>query len=132
MPPLKLSSEETFGQRLARFRKERGMTQQALADRVGIIQVLVADYERDKLRLNAEMICRIAIALGISADELLGLKKLAGSAKPGGLSLRVIRRMRGIESLSLGKQKALFQTIDAFLSSEGISASGSKRGHSAA
>ena len=47
MPPLKLVSPESLGQRLARFRKEHGLTQVQLADKVGIIQSLVADYERD-------------------------------------------------------------------------------------
>jgi transcriptional regulator with XRE-family HTH domain len=47
--------EETTGQRIARIRKERGYTQNELAERIGTIQALVSDYERDKLRLNAEM-----------------------------------------------------------------------------
>ena len=46
------TESETVGQRLARLRKERGWTQVELAERVGIIQALVSDYERDKLRLN--------------------------------------------------------------------------------
>lgn len=43
---------ETIGQRLARLRREGGLTQVMLAERVGIIQALVSDYEREKLRLN--------------------------------------------------------------------------------
>lgn len=58
-------SEETTGQRIARIRKERGYTQNELAERIGTIQALVSDYERDKLRLNAEMAVRFAIALEV-------------------------------------------------------------------
>ncbi len=55
--------EETHGQRLARLRKERGFTQKELAERTGLIQARISDYERDKLRLNADMILRFATAL---------------------------------------------------------------------
>jgi len=51
---------ETIDQRLARLRSERGLTQVMLAEQVGIIQALVSDYERDKLRLNPEMTVRLA------------------------------------------------------------------------
>ena len=46
---------ETPGQHLARIRKERGYTQVELAQRTSLIQTLVSDYERGKLRLNADM-----------------------------------------------------------------------------
>lgn len=124
MPPLKLSTNETFGQRLARFRKERGLTQVELASKVGIIQVLVADYERNKLRLNAEMICRFSKILGVSSDELLGLKPSSGDSlmQNGGLSLKIVRRVQKIDLLPLPKQKALLQTIDGFLQGAGVGA----------
>jgi len=38
----------TFGQRLVRLRKERGCTQVELAERLGIIQSLISDFERDR------------------------------------------------------------------------------------
>jgi transcriptional regulator with XRE-family HTH domain len=62
LPALRLG-EGSVGQRIARIRKERGYTQNELAERIGTIQALVSDYERDKLRLNAEMAVRFAIAL---------------------------------------------------------------------
>ena len=105
---------ETFGQRLARLRKERGFTQVEIAERVGIIQALVSDYERDKLRLNAEMVVRFAGALEITTDELL---KPTGTGiplrrKP---SLRMLRRLEKIESLPAHQQTTLLKTIDTFL-----------------
>lgn len=54
---------ETLGQRLARIRKERGLTQNDVAQRTGLTQVLVSDYERDRLRLSAEMAVRFVEAL---------------------------------------------------------------------
>ena len=119
LPPLKLESDESFGERLSRIRKEKGFTQVELAAKVGLIQTLITDYERDKIRLNAEMICRLANALSVSADELLGLKKAAPLKND--LSLRLVRRMQKFGLLPSAQQKALLQTIDVYLKGAGIS-----------
>jgi transcriptional regulator with XRE-family HTH domain len=112
------AGSETFGQRLARLRKERGWTQLELAERARIIQALISDYERDKLRLNAEIIVRFANALEVTTDELLqphGRKSLR--RKP---SLRVQRRMERIEKLPPHQQNHLLKTIDGFLKGVGV------------
>lgn len=111
-PPLMIG-DETFGQRLCRIRKEKGYTQVELAEKLGIIQVLVSDYERDKLRPYHEMIVRLAKALEVSADEMLGLK--ASKNKGSRPSLKVLRRMKKIETLPPTQQKVLLRTIDTFL-----------------
>jgi transcriptional regulator with XRE-family HTH domain len=111
------SEKETLGQRLARIRKERGFTQQQLAERSGLIQVLISDYEHEKLRLTAEMAVRFADILGVSTDELLRGKKknvVSSRRKP---SLKLLRRMEQIENLPPYRQRALLTTIDGFLAS---------------
>lgn len=105
--------EETFGQRLARLRKAKGYTQVELADKMGIIQVLISDYERDKLRPYHEVIINFAKALDISTDELLGLKNPKNNTKKPSLKLQ--RRINKIEALPLSEQKVLLRTIDTFL-----------------
>ncbi len=105
--------QETLGRRIARLRKEKGLTQVVLAERMGIIQVLISDYERDKLRPHPEVIVRFAQALHVTTDELLGLKDSAtAGTKP---SLKTLRRLKKIEELPPSQQKALFKTIDNFL-----------------
>jgi len=116
LPPLELT-EESVGERIARLRKERGYTQSELAERIGIIQTLVSAYEREQLRLNAEMVVRFALALEVSTDELLGVESAKRSAgKP---SLRLLRRLKKIETLPATQQKSLLQTIDMFLKAAG-------------
>jgi transcriptional regulator with XRE-family HTH domain len=124
LPPLELVSDETFGKRLARLRKERGFTQVELAYKVGITQGLITDYECNRLRLNAEMICRFCQALSVSSDILLGL--IGATKAPAGqenakLSLKLVRRLQKMEQLPSTKQKALIQTIDMFLQASGLS-----------
>lgn len=113
---------ETHGQRLARLRKERGFTQKELAERTGLIQALISDYERDKLRLNADMILRFAAALEVTTDELLRPAARKPARKP---SRRVLRRLELIEKLPPGQQTALLRTIDAVL--VGVGARTSRR-----
>ena len=118
LPPLRLTTDETMGQRLARLRKERSLTQVELAEKMGIIQGLVTNYERDRLRMHAEMVARFAVALGVTADELLGLKSTRSAAavqSSSGLSLKIVRRLAKVEQLPASQQKALLQTPDLFL-----------------
>jgi transcriptional regulator with XRE-family HTH domain len=107
-------ASETIGQRLARLRKERGWTQVELAERLGIIQSLISDYERDRLRMNPAMVVRFAAALEITTDELLqpSAAQTPLRRKP---SLRVLRRLEKIERLPAHQQNTLLKTIDGFL-----------------
>jgi transcriptional regulator with XRE-family HTH domain len=107
-------ASETVGQRLARLRKERGWTQVELAERLGIIQSLISDYERDRLRMNPAMVVRFAAALEITTDELLQPSgpQTPLRRKP---SLRVLRRLEKIERLPAHQQNTLLKTIDGFL-----------------
>jgi transcriptional regulator with XRE-family HTH domain len=112
LPPLNLG-EETLGLRLSRLRKEKSYTQTDLAKTIGITQVLVSDYERDRIRPHYEMIIRFAIALEVTTDELLGLTKSKAIVKRP--SLKILRRLKKIEELSASQQRALLQTIDTFI-----------------
>jgi len=107
--------KETLGQRLARLRKERGLTQKDISERTGLTQGLISDYERDRLRLTAEMTVRFVEAIGITADELLRPHRKNGHAPKRQPSLQLIRRMEQIESLPRYQQRALLTTIDGFL-----------------
>jgi transcriptional regulator with XRE-family HTH domain len=101
-------------ERLARLRKERGWTQVELAERIGITQRLVSDYEVGRLRLNADIVVRLAEALEVATDELLrpNGRKAPLRPKP---SLRLQRRMEKIEKLPPHQQNYLLKTIDGFL-----------------
>jgi len=106
---------ESFGLRLARLRKERGYTQVELAAKIGIIQDIVSNYERDRLRMHAEMIARFAQALDVTTDVLIGLHEPRTRRAPGKHSRRVLRRLEQIERLPSHDQRALLRTIDGFL-----------------
>jgi transcriptional regulator with XRE-family HTH domain len=60
-----------FSDRLAGLRKQRGLTQQALADRAGVHVVQVRRYEGGGAEPSLEIVRKLAVALAASADELL-------------------------------------------------------------
>jgi transcriptional regulator with XRE-family HTH domain len=60
-----------FPGRLAEIRKERGMIQQTLADRVGIHVVQLRRYESGASQPTLDVIRHLAVALSVSADVLL-------------------------------------------------------------
>lgn len=60
----------TFGENLRKYRKEAGLTQQQLADRIGTTHNLVSIYERDKLNPKIETVKRFADALSVEMDAL--------------------------------------------------------------
>ena len=102
-----------LGRRIAALRKERCYTQTELADQVGAVQVVVSNYERGKLRPHPDMLVRLAKALRVSADELLGVQPATQNGAA--VSRRVLRRLQAIDQLPKRDQDALFRTIDAFL-----------------
>ena len=114
LPPLDLGPE-TYGRRLARLRKERGYTQVELAEKIGIIQAIVSAYERDEVRMHAEMVARFAEALGVSTDELIGVKHSRKNGNGQKMPRRLVRRLEQIARLPGSHQRALLKTIDTFL-----------------
>jgi transcriptional regulator with XRE-family HTH domain len=63
--------EMDFPQRLAALRKGKGLTQQALADRVGVHVMQIRRYEGGGSQPTLDVIRRLAVALSVSADTLL-------------------------------------------------------------
>lgn len=110
LPPVS-DSKEAIGQRIARYRKLRGFTQQQVADRIGIAQNLVSDYENGKLRLYDEMVARFAKVLKISADDILGLTTPAHDEEFN-FSLRFAKRLSVIETFSEQQKKHILRNLD--------------------
>jgi transcriptional regulator with XRE-family HTH domain len=106
--------EQTIGRRLRDLRKRRGLTQIEVAEKLGIRQALVSEYELGETRVHGALVAAFAKVLQASADEILGIKEL----KENGLikDRRFLRRLEQIDKLPRRKKDALITTIDAFLS----------------
>ena len=60
-----------FAQRLAALRKERGVTQQALADQADMHIVQICRYETGKNEPTLDAIRKLSLALHVRADALI-------------------------------------------------------------
>lgn len=66
---------DSFGQRLRALRKSRGWTLAELADKVGIQGSMVGNYERGLHYPPIPTLVKLAQALEVSADRLLGIEE---------------------------------------------------------
>ena len=62
---------KTIGQNIARFRKEKGITQEQLSEICGVTPQAVSKWENDNSCPDVTLLKTIARAFGISVDELL-------------------------------------------------------------
>lgn len=61
----------TFSERLAELRREKGLTQQQLAGRVGLHQTQIHRYESGSSEPSMDALRRLALAFGVSTDALV-------------------------------------------------------------
>ncbi len=68
--------KESFGQRLARLRKKKGLTQEGIASNISISPQAVSKWENDISTPDIYVLSQLADILGVSVDELLGREEL--------------------------------------------------------
>ncbi len=67
--------EETLGKRIAAHRKRLGLTQDRLAELLGVTAQAVSKWENDQSCPDITMLPKLSEVFGITTDEMLGLKK---------------------------------------------------------
>ena len=103
------------GKRLAALRRQQGLKQVELAQKLKVSQAVISSYEVGRTRPHPEVLLKLADVLGVSADELLGRDKSKSDDEAGGLERRLRRRLRRVMELPRPDQDALVQMIDVFL-----------------
>jgi transcriptional regulator with XRE-family HTH domain len=118
MPKRKVQSDqdETFGQRMARFRKDAGYSQRELAAELGIAQRMIAYYEKQTEHPPTHLLPLLARTLRVSADELLGIQKPKPVRKT--RDTRLWRRFSQIEKMGQQERRQVLQVLDAFIERE--------------
>lgn len=72
--------KETMGKRIAAFRKERGLTQDQLAEQLGISPQAVSKWETDLSCPDIGIIPQLAEILEVNLDDLFGVEKKGPAA----------------------------------------------------
>jgi transcriptional regulator with XRE-family HTH domain len=88
-----IPDEEAFyralGERIAELRRDQNLTQQQLANALGLSQKTVGHYEVGRIRVQVCLLPELADCLGVSISELIdpvrkGLAKRKPSRRPSG------------------------------------------------
>jgi len=114
VPAAQAPPPEGFAARLRALRKQKGLSQTELGERVGVHYTHIGRYERGVSRPAADTLKRLADALGVSGDYLLeGAVEEAARARFEDREL--LHQFQQIEKLPEEDKAVIKRLLDAFL-----------------
>jgi len=115
MPSGRLPSKPApkFGQRMAAFRRAKGLTQAELALALTMTRDQIAYYERAALNPSMDAVARIAAFFGVSVGELFNDPRRAPK-KPGPPS-QFTQLADRLDQLPRAQQKVVARMLEGFL-----------------
>jgi len=105
---------QQLGQRIARLRKAQNLTQQQLADLIGVAQQTLAHYEIGRLRIAVAALPPLAEALGVNVEELLDDQPASDKRKRGPTS-KLQQQIEQVSQLPRAKQKFVMEMLDTVI-----------------
>jgi len=106
------NSRSDFGQRLYYARERAGLTQAQLADKLGVVQQVVAAWERRDCALKPSQVAEIAQTVGVSSDYLLGISNSLKSKGPIGKMRQVFE---AASELPRRQQQKIAEFVEPFI-----------------
>lgn len=104
---------QQIGTRIAELRKAQGLTQQQLADLLGLSQQMVASYEVGRRRVPISTLPLLAERLGVDLDTLLGHTAKAKAKR--GPTPKLQQHMERISQLPKPKQRFVLEMLETVL-----------------
>ena len=103
-----------FGKRLIALRRLRGMTQVQLAEAADTTQRAISYYETTGNFPPAPALVALARALGVTTDELLGIKSVKADARTEDPETRRLwRKFQQVAALPEKDQRAVIRLINS-------------------
>jgi transcriptional regulator with XRE-family HTH domain len=99
-----------MNERIKKIRKQKGLSQTELGDRIGVSQQVITNYERGLREPDIETLLKIAGALDVTLESLIGEKPISPEDQT---SRAVQKRIEQIKKLTPEKQKAFISFVDA-------------------
>jgi transcriptional regulator with XRE-family HTH domain len=99
----------TFGEKLAYSRKQKKASQQELGKLSGISGDIIGKNERDEMKPSIETAKKLADALEVSLDYLVGDADLKM------LDKKTLQRIEDIEKLPEDERKVIYKVLDSLL-----------------
>jgi transcriptional regulator with XRE-family HTH domain len=112
------TAPEPFGSLLSRLRKDKGLTQMQLAEKLQTSQQMVDYYERRASNPTAKTIQKIATALEVPISALTIPEASTGRKKPGPAS-KLEELTSRLSELPRSKQRVVTEMLEAFLDNNG-------------
>ena len=112
--------KDALGERLRRLRLEKGYSLRELAAVVGTSHRMIAYYEIQGGNPPADVVVKLARALGVSADGLLGLRKANKAADSHPENVRLLRKLRQVAKLPAKDRRSVLQMIDALVERQAL------------
>jgi len=103
-----------FSEKLSKLRADRGITQEQMAQMVGVGIAQIRRYEKGKSSPTLDVIKNIAKTLGISADELL-FDKGEDVAATRIMDRRLLAQFESVSRLSAKDKEAVMTIIDSMI-----------------
>jgi len=98
----------TIGEHILILRKKQALSQAALGKKVDTSGDIIGRYERDIMTPSIDVIIKIADALNVSIDYLVGNTDLE-------LDSNVLKRVEEVSKLSNEEKDKIFMVIDALI-----------------
>ena len=112
--------KQSFGTMIATMRKEQGMTQLELAEKMGVTDKAVSKWERDLSFPDVNSIPRLAEIFNVSVDEIMQVKADTKiNEKTGKFSEIVDIALKGI-TLAMGIAVVVLSVIDKIGTNEAV------------
>lgn len=79
-----------IGKRIAELRRDRGINQEQLAELAMLSRVTIAKYESGRVEPGAQALSRIADALDVTTDMILGRTEAQPEGQPRTIEARIL------------------------------------------
>ncbi|MBS1918620.1 MAG: helix-turn-helix transcriptional regulator [Bacteroidetes bacterium] len=98
-----------FGSKIIQLRKDKSLSRDDLAKEVGTSSAIIGRYERNEITPSVEVAAKIADALDVSLDYLVGASSFVVKDK------KMLHRLELLEQLHDDDREALLKVVDNYL-----------------
>jgi transcriptional regulator with XRE-family HTH domain len=108
----------SFGTRIRELRKERGLSQGELAEKLGTSQKVISDYERERTSPPKHRLPHIARFFGLSIDALLDIQEEPTNGSNGKTlhgNKRTVKAMQLFDQLDPVEQRIILRQMKALI-----------------
>ncbi len=98
-----------FGSNMAQVRKDKDLSREELGKRVGTSGAIIGRYERDDMKPSVEIAAKIAEALEVSLDFLVGTASVVVKDR------KMLYRLELLEKISPEDRATILKVVDSYL-----------------